>query len=91
MIEKLEKLLDLLRAKGVTEFEGDGVKVKFGPLEPVLTPAQEADAVKKDFKKMLASKPRGLDGLTYEEQVDLYGTVMDEIAAEPGDPVPTED
>jgi hypothetical protein len=78
---ELGALLDLLREKGVTEFSGFDITVKLGSFaaaseQPASTAAQ-ADSVRAEFQKMIASKPRGKDGLTAEEQEDLYGTVID--------------
>jgi hypothetical protein len=91
-LDELSKLCDLLRKKGIVEFKG--TTEEFGPLELRLSsavgevvpesPEAQADEVKKEFRKMLTSKPRGRDGLTADEQEDLYGQVVDEIPDKEG-------
>lgn len=75
--EELGKLLDLLREKGVSRYKADGLVIEFAPdIAPQPTKEQEADAVKQAFKQ--AVKPKfGPDGLTKEQQEELYGTTLD--------------
>lgn len=86
----LSALCDLLRKKGVTEFEGTveeiGVlKLRLGSAdgEPVNLKAQ-VDEIKKEYRKMLDPQPRGNDGLTQMEQEDLYGQTVDDFESAKG-------
>lgn len=85
--EELSALLDILRSKGVAKFQGLGVTVLFGSPDGQ-APAEltKPETVAKAFKELMApsNKPRGADGLTAEEQSDLYGQVLDEMNPEEG-------
>lgn len=79
-LNELEKLLDLLRRKGVTEFEGHNAatfqdfKIKLGPA--VEAPAEE---IPQDPVKAAAKNMFGKDGLSREQQAELYGQEVDEF------------
>lgn len=92
-LKELGELLDLLREKGVVEFEaivedgGSPVRLKLGSFAAVpdavtASSAAQVDDVKKEFQKLMASQPRGRDGLTASDQEDLYGTVVDTFPEE---------
>lgn len=78
--KKLDDLIDHLRAKGVTAFKGpleeDGpvVELVLMPTEP---PKFEPEKRKKTIEEKLEGAPRGADGLTAEQQEDLYGSAID--------------
>lgn len=76
--KKLDALIDHLRAKGVTAFKG---QLDDAPVELVLLPSEppkpEPEKKKKTIEEKLEGAPRGADGLTAEEQDDLYGRVID--------------
>ena len=90
-IAELGELLDLLRAKGVVEFEHHTetgpIKLKLGPVDAPSSAVQPEGGVKAAFKEMMKApnrKPTGRDGLTAEKQEELYGVVLDDILdAEP--------
>lgn len=84
-IAELGELLDLLRAKGVVEFEHHTetgpIKLKLGPVDAPSSAAQSG-GVKAAFREMMkapTSKPKGPDGLTAAQQEEIYGVVMDDI------------
>lgn len=68
----LELLIDMLRSKGVVEFERDGLRIVLG------TPpsAVEAESVK-PVDNPAPSRKAGKDGLFAEEQLAIYGHVKD--------------
>lgn len=71
---ELEKLLDLLQKKGVTSFEGMNIKVRLGPANETEGPKMErVDELKAAFQKSII----GRDGLTKEQQEELYGQQVD--------------
>lgn len=84
--KRLDALIDHLRAKGVTAFKGsidfeqrtdrldDVVELVLTPTEP---PKPEPEKRKKTIDEKLEGAPRGADGLTAEQQEDLYGSVID--------------
>jgi len=77
--KKLDALIDHLRAKGVTAFKGplpDGdvpVELVLLPVEPM----KDEPERKKSVEERLEGAPRGADGLTAEQQEELYGSVID--------------
>lgn len=74
-MQQLIGLIDTLRAKGVTKYTGpcwhlsDVIHLEFGaePIEPAVEPERGVEVKGKV----------GKDGLTKDEQVDLYGRVID--------------
>lgn len=66
---ELDQLIDFLRSKGVLQFSGYGFTLALLPDAPVVAPVVEEKAPEKELK-------RGRDGLTAEEQADLYGRPM---------------
>lgn len=76
--ETLANLIDLLRAKGVTEYEGvvDGlrlVRLKLGPLPASVEDVKQVVDIPRDVKKSRI----GADGYTAAEQLEVYGRVID--------------
>lgn len=76
--ETLANLIDLLRAKGVTEYEGvvDGlrlVRLKLGPLPASVEEVKQVVDIPQDVKKSRV----GADGYTAAEQLEVYGRVID--------------
>lgn len=76
--ETLANLIDLLRAKGVTEYEGvvDGlrlVRLKLGPLPASVEEVKQVVDIPRDVKKSRI----GADGYTAAEQLEVYGRIMD--------------
>lgn len=76
--ETLANLIDLLRAKGVTEYEGvvDGlrlVRLKLGPLPASVEDVKQVVDIPRDVKKSRV----GADGYTAAEQLEVYGRIMD--------------
>lgn len=76
--ETLATLIDLLRAKGVTEYEGvvDGlrlVRLKLGPLPASVEDVKQVVDIPRDVKKSRV----GADGYTAAEQLEVYGRVID--------------
>lgn len=76
--ETLANLIDLLRAKGVTEYEGvvDGlrlVRLKLGPLPASVEEVKQVVDIPRDVKKSRV----GADGYTAAEQLEVYGRIMD--------------
>ena len=76
--ETLANLIDLLRAKGVTEYEGvvDGlrlVRLKLGPLPASVEDVKQVVDIPRDVKKSRI----GADGYTAAEQLEVYGRIMD--------------
>lgn len=76
--ETLANLIDLLRAKGVTEYEGvvDGlrlVRLKLGPLPASVEEVKQVVDIPRDVKKSRI----GADGYTAAEQLEVYGRVID--------------
>lgn len=76
--EILVNLIDLLRAKGVTEYEGvvDGlrlVRLKLGPLPASVEEVKQVVDIPRDVKKSRI----GADGYTAAEQLEVYGRVID--------------
>lgn len=84
-VKELGELLDILREKGVTEYEaeGDKLKLKLGPVDsPSSVVPSKGAKVKAAFKEMMeapARKPTGPDGLTKEQQEEIYGVAIDDI------------
>lgn len=78
--KKLDALIDHLREKGITAFKGplddDGAVVEL-VLLPSEPPKFEPEKRKKTIDEQLEGPPRGADGLTAEQQEDLYGSVID--------------
>lgn len=76
--KKLDALIDHLRAKGITAYKG---QLDDSPVELVLLPSEplrpEPEKKKKSLAERLEGVPRGADGLTAEEQEDIYGRVID--------------
>lgn len=71
---ELGNLLDLLRQKGVVEFEFNEVKVRLGPANEAEGPKMErVNELKAEFQKSII----GRDGLTKEQQEELYGQQVD--------------
>lgn len=76
--ETLANLIDLLRAKGVTEYEGvvDGlrlVRLKLGPLPASVEEVKQVVDIPRDVKKSRI----GADGYTAAEQLEVYGRIID--------------
>lgn len=76
--EMLASLIDLLREKGVTEYEGvvDGlrlVRLKLGPLPASVEDVKQVVDIPRDVKKSRV----GADGYTAAEQLEVYGRIMD--------------
>lgn len=83
--KKLDALIDHLRAKGVTAYKGsldfahaqdrldDQVELALLPVEPMKDESER----KKSVEERLEGLPRGADGLTAEQQEELYGSVID--------------
>lgn len=76
--ETLATLIDLLREKGVTEYEGvvDGlrlVRLKLGPLPASVEDVKQVVDIPRDVKKSRV----GADGYTAAEQLEVYGRIMD--------------
>lgn len=76
--ETLANLIDLLRAKGVTEYEGlvDGlrhIRLKLGPLPASVEDVKQVVDIPRDVKKSRV----GADGYTAAEQLEVYGRIMD--------------
>lgn len=76
--ETLANLIDLLREKGVTEYEGvvDGlrlVRLKLGPLPASVEEVKQVVDIPRDVKKSRI----GADGYTAAEQLEVYGRVID--------------
>lgn len=76
--ETLANLIDLLREKGVTEYEGvvDGlrlVRLKLGPLPASVEDVKQVVDIPRDVKKSRI----GADGYTAAEQLEVYGRVID--------------
>lgn len=84
----LEEIVEKCRALGITEFEGpvnisglsgpvsgERVRILIGPKPAVDAPI--VNSVDTNPPEVQASKKRGKDGLTAEEQVDLYGRRID--------------
>ncbi len=80
----LDRLIDHLRAKGVVSYKGpslerfpeggrEHVDLVLLPSEP---PKPEKER-KKSVEERLEGVKRGADGLTAEQQEDLYGAVID--------------
>ncbi len=74
----LNALIDNLRAKGVAAYKGsdfnDGViELALHPEEPI-KPEKER---KKSVEEQIEGVKRGADGLTAQQQEDLYGAVID--------------
>lgn len=84
-IKELGELLDILRQKGVTDFssneDGASIMVKLGPTDsPSSVVETPKAAVQKAFKEMMEpgnAKPTGPDGLTKEQQEEIYGQPVD--------------
>lgn len=77
--QKLTALIDYLRSKGVVAYKGPlggncGVELALLPSEP---PKPEKEKPKKTVDELLEGKKRGADGLSAEQQEDLYGVVLD--------------
>ncbi len=77
--KQLDKLIEHLRSKGVVSYKGPDlddaqVELVLLPSEP---PAPEKDKPKKSVEERLEGVKRGADGLTAEQQEDLYGAVID--------------
>lgn len=72
-LEELGKMVDFMRARGVTLLEAGDVTLELGP-EP-RGPAIAESIVDKPEKVKQSRK--GPDGLTAEEQMDFYGRVLD--------------
>lgn len=82
----LGDLIDLLREKGVLSLKWGDVEVTLGPKPATSAPVQE---VKRDTnvasdvdippkpRKIVKEGVRGKDGMTAEEQEELYGQVLD--------------
>lgn len=75
-LTSLEQLIDMLRTKGVVEFHGEWasapVRIVLGPPPPL---AATPDVQPVD--KPAVSGKVGRDGLTAEQQLEVYGCVMD--------------
>lgn len=67
---EFESAVGLMRRLGVYRLKIDGLEIELGQ-----APAQ-ASAVESDEAPVKESK-RGQDGLSKEEQIELYGRVMD--------------
>ena len=67
--QEILTLIDALRAKGVTYFKSADVELTLGPAPDIDKPV-EPEQVRGEARL-------GRDGLTAEEQVELYGRVMD--------------
>ena len=85
-ISMLSDLIDLLREKGVSSLKWGDVEVTLGPkpATPVSQPAPVHDTnVASDVdippkpRKIVKEGVRGKDGMTAEEQEELYGQVLD--------------
>lgn len=64
---ELEELITLLRKRGVRQFKGFGVELVLDAHEPVIVAAD---------KDSTTAQTRYADGLTAEEQQELYGRVI---------------
>ncbi len=71
--KELDKLIDHLRAKGVAAYKAEGIELVLLPSEPS-KPVKER---KKSIEERLEGNRKGADGLTAEQQEDLYGAVLD--------------
>lgn len=72
--KELDKLIDHLRSKGVLVYKAEGLELTLLPEEPIKVPKE----TKKSVEEVLEGKRRvGADGLTAEEQADLYNSVID--------------
>jgi hypothetical protein len=67
---ELDKFIDFLRSKGVLQFAGHGISLSLIPDAPVVASVVPDEAAPKQEPK------RGRDGLTAEEQAELYGRSM---------------
>lgn len=87
----LSDLIDLLREKGVLSLKWGDVELTLGPkpATPVSEPEEKRDTnVASDVD--MSAKPRkivkvgvkGKDGLTAEEQEEIYGQVLDAVPPE---------
>lgn len=82
--EELKNFIDFLRSNGVAHYKG-GVPCKAGEVlgeevELLLhdeAPVQTAAPEETKKPELSTPAPRGADGLTAEEQEDLYGRVLD--------------
>lgn len=71
---ELEELVGTLRRLGVTRITtSNGVTLDISPHAPVVAPVETPVAK----QESLEPPKRGRDGLTKEEQIDLYGKPMD--------------
>lgn len=66
---ELNQLIDFLRSKGVLQFSGYGVTLALLPEAPATEATAAEEAPKQEAK-------RGRDGLTAEEQTELYGRAL---------------
>lgn len=78
-MERIFEMIDGLRERGVTEFEGPfgglgSMRVVLGP--PVALPAK----AEKELPPGGLSEKVGRDGLNAEEQLEYYGAVVDPTA-----------
>ena len=64
-------LIDDLRKKGVVSFSGFGVSLVLGPAEPDVAVLPETE------ERVEVKGKLGKDGLTKQEQIELYGRVID--------------
>lgn len=72
--KELDRLIDHLRSKGVLVYKAEGLELTLLPDEPI-KPVKEP---KKTLDEVLEGKKRvGADGLTAEEQQELYNAVID--------------
>ncbi len=74
----LNALIDNLRAKGVAAYKGPFLEDGF--IELALhqdEPLKPEKAKKKSVEEQIEGVKRGADGLTAEQQEDLYGAVID--------------
>ncbi len=75
--KKLDMLIDYLRSKGVSAYKGAlgdaQVELLLLPDEP-FKPEKER---KKSVDEILEGKKKGADGLTAQQQEDLYGVILD--------------
>ncbi len=71
--KKLDELIDHLRAKGVLSYKAEGVELVLLPNEPAKPEKQK----RKSVEEIIEGKKKGADGLTAEQQEDLYGAAYD--------------
>ncbi len=75
--KKLDELIDHLRSKGVLSYKAEGVELVLLPNEPPKPEKEKKHRKSLDEALDGEGKKKGADGLTAEQQEDLYGVTLD--------------